>query len=144
MTDVSRSWLAARWVAIVFLLWNLVGIAAFVMQWTADLDELAKTDPYQARTFAEMPAWTWAAYAIAVIAGTLSAVLLVLRRTGAVALSALEVVAVIVQFSYTFGMTDLLSVKGPADTVPLPAAIILIAILQLFYARWMAGKGLLG
>lgn len=139
----TNSWLASRWTAALFLLWNLVGLAAFATQWTMDLAALAKTDPYQAKTFAEMPAWAWAAYAIAVTAGTLGAIALLLRRKWAVLLSGIEVIAVIVQFGYTFGMTDLMAVKSAAETVPLPAAIIVIAILQFFYARWMAGKGLL-
>jgi len=143
MTDTSQNWLAARWVAVLFLLWNFAGIGAFVMQWTMDLAELAKTDPYQAHTFAQMPGWAWGTYAIAVVAGTLSALCLVLRRKWAIALAAVEVIAVLVQFGYTFFGTDLMAVKSAAETVPFPAVIILLAILQFFYARWLAGKGLL-
>lgn len=143
MANGAQSWLAARWVAVLFLLWNFIGIGAFVMQWTMDLTELAKTDPYQAQTFAQMPGWAWAAYAIAVAAGTLSALLLVLRHKAAVLLAGVEVIAVLVQFGYTFFGTDLMTQKSAAETVPLPAAIIIIAILQFFYARWLAGKGVL-
>ena len=143
MTDTSKSWLTARWIAVLFLLWNFAGIAAFAMQWTMDLTELAKTDPYQAKTFAEMPRWAWVAYAIAVAAGTLGALCLVLRSKWAVLLSGVEVIAVLVQFGYTFFGTDLLAHKTLGETVPLPAAIILIAILQFFYARWLAAKGVL-
>ena len=143
MSNDTQSWMAARWVAVLFLLWNFIGIGAFVMQWTMDLNELAKTDPYQAKTFAEMPIWVWATYGVAVAAGTLGALCLVLRRKWALILSGLEVIAVLVQFGYTFFGTDLMAHKGLAETAPLPAAIILIAILQFFYARWLAGKGLL-
>lgn len=61
-------------IALVLLLWNLIGVAAFVMQYTADLEALAKSDPYTARIFAGMPGWAWAAYVVAVGAGTLGAV----------------------------------------------------------------------
>jgi hypothetical protein len=40
---------APMWPAIIFLLWTLMGVAAFVMQSSADLETLAKADPYQAR-----------------------------------------------------------------------------------------------
>ncbi|MBO9581108.1 MAG: sugar transporter [Sphingobium sp.] len=143
MSNGSQSWLTARWVAALFLLWNVVGVSAFVMQWSMDLTELAKTDPYQARTFAEMPNWAWATYAVAVMAGTLGALCLLLRRRLAVLLSAIEVIAVLIQFGYTFFGTDLMAHKGLSETAPLPAAIILIAILQFFYARWLAGKDIL-
>ena len=62
-------------IGIVLLLWNMMGVGAFIMQYTADLGQLAKTDPYTARTFAAMPAWLWAIYAVAVGAGTLGAML---------------------------------------------------------------------
>jgi hypothetical protein len=143
MSNGAQSWLSARWVAVLFLLWNFIGIGAFVMQWNLDLTALAKTDPYQAKTFAEMPGWAWATYAVAVVAGTLSGICLVLRRWAAVILAGIEVIAVIIQFGYTFFGTDLLSHKSMAETVPLPAAIIIIAILQFFYARWLAAKGVL-
>jgi hypothetical protein len=143
MIDTSKSWLTARWVAVLFLLWNFAGIGAFAMQWSLDLTELAKTDPYQAKTFAEMPSWAWATYAVAVASGTLSGLCLVLRRKWAVVLAGIEVIAVLIQFGYTFFGTDLMQHKSLAETVPLPAAIILIAILQLFYARWLAARGAL-
>jgi hypothetical protein len=143
MSDTSKNWLTARWVAVLFLLWNFAGIGAFVMQWTLDLVELAKTDPYQAKTFAEMPSWAWATYAIAVASGTLSGLCLVLRRRAAVILAGIEVIAVLVQFSYTFFGTDLMQHKSLAETVPLPAAIILIAILQFFYSRWLVSNAVL-
>ena len=54
-------------IAVILLLWNLMGVAAFVMQYGADLGELAKTDPDTARAFAQMPGWAWAVYAVAVL-----------------------------------------------------------------------------
>lgn len=143
MADERAAAMTGRWIGVLFLIWNFIGIGAFAMQWTMDLDALAKTDPYQAKTFAEMPAWAWGAYGVAVAAGTLGALCLVLRRRWAVILSGVEVIAVLVQFGYTFLGTDLMAQKGPAETVPLPAAIIAIAIMQFFYARWIAGKGVL-
>ncbi|MBO9671772.1 MAG: sugar transporter, partial [Sphingobium sp.] len=79
-----------------------------------------------------MPGWAWGAYAIAVVAGLLSAMCLVLRNKWAVALSAVEVIAVLIQFGYTFFGTDLMQHKSAAETVPFPAVIILIAIAQFF------------
>lgn len=143
MSNGAQSWLSARWVAVLFLLWNFAGVGAFVMQWNLDLTALARTDPYQAKTFAEMPGWAWATYAVAVVAGTLSGICLVLRHKAAVILAGIEVISVIIQFSYTFFGTDLLAHKSLTETVPLPAAIIIIAILQFFYARWLVSKAVL-
>ena len=143
MRPQTNHWAAGRWVAALFFLWSLAGLAAFVMQWTMDLAELARADPYQAEAFRNMPAWVWTAYAIAVVAAVLGALLLLLRRKGAVVFSAVELVAVIVQFGYTLGATDLVEKKGLGAAASFPLVIFLLALLQLLYARWMASKGLL-
>ncbi|MBV2147870.1 sugar transporter [Sphingobium sp. AS12] len=129
-------------IAIILLLWNLMGLAAFAMQYTADLTELAKTDPTTAQAFAAMPPWVWIAYAIAVGAGTLGAIALLMKKAAAASLFLISVIAVIVQFGYTFLGTDLLAVKG-AVVIAFPAFIVVIAIVQLLYARNLVGKGVL-
>ncbi|MBG6119678.1 MULTISPECIES: sugar transporter [unclassified Sphingobium] len=129
-------------IAIVLLLWNLMGLAAFAMQYTADLTELAKSDPVTAQAFAAMPAWVWIAYAIAVGAGTLGAILLLMKKAAAASLFLLSLIAVVVQFGYTFLGTDLLALKGPS-VIAFPAFIVVMAIIQLLYARNLVGKGVL-
>jgi len=131
-----------RWPALLFLLWNLLGCAMFALQSTQDLDALARTDPLQAQIWRAMPIWAWIAYLVAVLAGALGAVALLLRSRLAILLSLLCVVAVLVQFSYTFLMTDLLALRGAA-TLILPGIIILIAIAQLLYARSLGARGAL-
>lgn len=123
-------------IGIILALWNLMGVAAFVMQYGADLDQLAKTDPDTARAFAAMPQWAWVVYAIAVGAGTLGAIALLMRKALAASLLLLSMMAVIVQFGYTFLATDLLHVKGGTAAI-FPAVIFLIAVGQWLYARSM-------
>ncbi|MDI1296772.1 MAG: sugar transporter [bacterium] len=129
-------------IAIVLLLWNLIGIAAFFIQYTADLAELAKTDPTTAQAFATMPGWAWLVYAVAVGAGTLGAIALLLRKALAASLFLLSLIAVLIQFGYTFLGTNLLAIKGASAAI-FPAFIILIAIGQLLHTRAMVAKGVL-
>lgn len=133
---------APIWPAILFLLWNLMGIAAFTMQSTMNLAELAKTDPVQARIWAAMPTWAWICYGVGVTAGTLSAIALLLRHKVAIWLQMVAIVTIIGQFSYTFLGTDLLSLKGYGTTI-FPLVIFVLAIIQFVYARSMGAKGLL-
>lgn len=129
-------------IAIGLLIWNLIGVVAFAMQYSADLGALAKSDPYTAQIFAEMPGWAWAAYAVAVGAGTIGALLLLLRKAAAVVPFALSVIAIVVQFAYSFFGTDLLGVKGASATV-FPAVILAIAVGQLLYAQRMSVRRVL-
>lgn len=130
-------------IAILLLLWNLMGLAAFTMQYNADLDMLAKTDPTTARAFAAMPGWAWAVYGVAVGAGMLGAIALLLKKAAAASLFLLSLIAVLIQFGYTFFGTDLIAVKGLAAAAAFPAFIILIAIIQFIYARSLVTRGVL-
>lgn len=130
-------------VGIILLLWNLMGVMAFVLQYGMDLDELARTDPVTARAFGAMPAWLWIDYGVAVAAGTAGAVTLLMRRAIAVPLFLVSLIAVLIQFGHTLGMTDLVAQKGLMVAAGFPAFVILVAIVQLVYARSMAKKGML-
>ncbi len=130
-------------IGIILLLWNLMGIFAFVMQYSMDLDVLAQTDPLTAQVFAAMPGWLWVVYAIAVGAGTIGAILLLARKALAAALFLLSLLCVLVQFGYTFLGTDLIAIKGFLVATAFPAFIILMAIVQLLYARHLIGKSIL-
>lgn len=129
-------------IAIILLLWNLMGVAAFVMQYGADLTELAKTDPTTAQAFATMPDWLWLVYAVAVGSGTIGALLLLLRKAAAASLFLVSLIAVLMQFAYTVLGTDLIALKGATAAI-FPAVIILIAIVQLLYARSLVARGAL-
>ena len=129
-------------VTVLLLLWALIGDAAYLGQVTADAAELAKTDPTTAAAFAAMPTWVWAAYAIAVWVGTAGAIALILRRKLAVPLYAISLVAVLVQFGWTFLASSVLADKGPSAAA-FPLVIIAIGIFALWYARKKSADGTL-
>lgn len=129
-------------IALGLLIWNLIGVAAFIMQYTADLGAMARSDPYTARIFAQMPVWAWVAYGVAVGTGTLGATMMLMRKALAVPLFGLSVIGVVAQFGYSFLGTDMLAVKGASTTI-FPAVILAIAVGQLFYAQRLSAKDVL-
>ncbi|WP_336972623.1 sugar transporter [Sphingobium aromaticiconvertens] len=129
-------------VGIAALLWNLMGDASFVAQYSMDTAELAKTDPYTARIFAQMPTWAWAAFAVSVVTGTLGSILLLMRRAAAVALYLISLIAIIMTFGHSFFGTDMLAIKGWTATL-FPALIFVLGIAQFLYARAQVTKGVL-
>ena len=130
-------------IAIAILLWNLMGIASFVMQYLMDLNALAKTDPGGAKIFAAMPAWLWLDYGIAVLAGFSGALFLLLRKRAAVPLFLLSLIAVVVQFGYVFAATPIIAIKGVVVATAFPILIFVIAIVQWRYATAQRAKGVL-
>ncbi|MFC0684669.1 sugar transporter [Novosphingobium clariflavum] len=135
---MRRFWIIASGI----LLWNLLGDAAYFMQASTDLDELARTDPVAAQAFMQMPAWAWGAYAIAVWSGTLGALLLLMRRGSAWAFFALSLAGVIVQFGWSFLDFGMLGAKGPAAAI-FPLMILVIAAASVAYARRKRADGTL-
>ncbi len=139
MTDalaVPRTfWVAA----FILLLWNLMGDFAYVSQASRSMP----MDAYTAAQFDAMPSWVWGAYAIAVWVGTAGTIALLLRRKLAIALYAVSLIAVIVQFGYTLGMTDLIVVKGWVEAGGFPLVIVLIGIFELWWARRCSAQGYL-
>lgn len=123
----------ALWVAILFLVWNLIGVVALVSQATMDLDTLAKTDAYQAHQFATMPGWAWGAYAVAIFGGLLGSLALFVRSRLAVIFYLFSLGGIIVQFGRTFLATDMIAMRG-WGTAAFPAFILLLALLQLWFA----------
>ncbi|WP_298399366.1 sugar transporter [Sphingobium sp.] len=130
-------------IAILFLLWNCMGLASFIMQYLMDLNELAKTDPGGAKIFAAMPEWLWLDYAVAVLAGLGGALFLLLRKRAAVPLFLLSLIAVVVQFGYVFIATDIIAIKGVVVATAFPILIFVIAIIQWRYATTQRAKGVL-
>ncbi|RYD59864.1 MAG: hypothetical protein EOP60_01080 [Sphingomonadales bacterium] len=119
----------------VLILWGLAGCASFYahVQYGPALDPNA-TD-WDRAYFAALPAWFNWDYAVAVGAGLLGSVALLARSRWAGLLYIFSLIAVLIQFGYVFFATDLLAHKGAAMTVPFPAFIIAMAILQI----WLAG-----
>ncbi|MDX3899799.1 MAG: sugar transporter [Sphingobium sp.] len=129
-------------VAILALLWNLMGVASFVAQYRMVTPDLARTDPAMARIYAQMPFWVWGAFAISVLAGTAGSLLLLFRQAVAVPVYALSLIAIVLLFGQNFLATDLLAAQGWTAAL-FPAAIFLLAVAQFLYARRLTIKGVL-
>jgi hypothetical protein len=134
-----------RWVMIasmVLLIWNLIGIGAFAAQWTMVSNALDTLPAEQQAMWRAMPGWAWAAYAIAVGAGALGAIGLVMKKGWAVPLFAISLIAVIIQFFNAFVLQDGIATVG-AGAVVFPLFIVVVGIVQLVLARrWRASRWL--
>lgn len=123
-----------RIIAVVLLLWGLMGCLAAWSQLGMSAADIAALPEPDRSIWAGMPGWAKATYAGAVAAGLAGAIALLLRRALARPLFLASLVLVVVQFAYTFLGTDLLALKGAAATVPFPLFIIAMAVFQLWYA----------
>ena len=135
MSEPERS-KAPKWfmiVAAVLLVWNLVGVMAYIMQVTMSPEVIAALPEAQRQLYENTPAWATAAFAIAVNGGALGCVLLLLKRNLAGLFLQLSLAGVLVQMFHSFFMSNSFEVFGPGGMV-MPVMVIVIAI----YLVWLA------
>jgi hypothetical protein len=127
-------------VAAVALLWEAMGCYAYLTQVSMDSAALARLPAEQREIWAAMPCWAVGAYAVAVWAGLLGAVGLLLRRSWAKLAFAASLAGVVVQFGWTFLATNILATMG-ASAALFPAFIAIVAALLLWFSSVAAKRG---
>lgn len=134
----------AFWIiAAVALVWNLIGLFTYYTMVSASPETLAQAyTPEQFAVLDATPAWAWAANAVAVTAGVVGSILLLLRMSLAVPLFIISLVALIVQDVYVFGMSDSMAVFGTQPLI-IQGIVFLIALFLVGYARTQRIRGVL-
>ena len=127
---------APKWfmiVAVVLLVWNLLGVMAYIMQVMMSPETLAALPQEQRQLYENTPAWATAAFAVAVNFGALGCVLLLLRKNLAGLFLQLSLTGVLVQMFHSFFMSKSFEVFGPGGLV-MPVMVIVIAIYLVVLA----------
>lgn len=127
-------------VAIVALLWNLLGCFAFVSDLMLTPADVAQLSPEQQALYAARPAWTVAATAAAVFGGALGCIGLILRKRWALPLFVVSLIGVVVQDIGLFALADGASLAGPV-ALALQGVVLLVAIALVLLARKAIGRG---
>lgn len=128
-------------IGILALLWNISGVMMYLAQ-AYMTDEVLKTLPEADQAwYNNVPAWVTAAFAIAVFAGTLACIGMLLRKAWSVKLFILSFIAVIVQQVYTFFIQDFVELSG--QRMYMPIIIVVIAGFLMWYSKGLKEKGLL-
>lgn len=125
---------AHAWIAGAALLWNLIGLSAFVMQLLMTPEQVAALSPGDRAVHEATPSWLMVAFGLAVVAGVLGSVGLLLRRRWAVPCFAVSLAALVVQVAGAYLVTPLWQASGIGGAI-MPAVLLVIAVLLLRYAR---------
>ncbi len=130
-------------VAIISLIWNLMGVMAYIAQVNMGPEAMAAIPEAEHELYENVPAWVTGAFAIAVFGGTLGCVLLLLRKSLAIPLLIVSVLAVVVQMSHSFFMTNFIAIKGIAGLI-MPMMIIIIGLFLVWFARTSKSRNWIG
>jgi len=121
-------------------LWSLIGCAACYMQLGISEADLAKVPAAQQAIWRMMPLWAAIAYAVAVGFGLAGSLSLLVRKAWAQSLFVVSLIAVVLQFGWTFLATPILTTVG-LSSIPFPAFIIIVAALLVWFSGLAAKKG---
>ncbi|GGD10546.1 hypothetical protein [Aquisalinus flavus] len=124
-------------VAVLALLWNLLGLLAFggTIMILNSADVMAALPPEQQAIYADYPGWALAAFAVAVFGGLLGSIFLLMKSGLARILFIISLVALLVSDYYTFAVARMQEVSG-SGTFIMPALVLLITLFLI----WLSGK----
>ncbi|MDF1661344.1 MAG: hypothetical protein P1V97_06210 [Planctomycetota bacterium] len=119
--------------SILAILWNLMGVLAFVAQQTMPIEELTKV-PAEQELFKSYPLWATIGFGFGVFGGFLGSITLLLRKSIAVPLLVASLAGVLVQQSFMYFFSDTLKVMGPSSAI-MPTVVLVIAIALIPFAK---------
>ena len=132
-TDTPPKWFMI--VSTIGLLWNLLGVAAYLAQVTMSPEAMAALPADQRDIYASTPAWANGAFAIAVWAGAGGSLALLLKKSVATPLLVASLLGVLIQMFHSFFLSNSFEVFGPGGLI-MPAMVLIIAC----YLLWLSTR----
>ncbi len=121
------------------LIWNLMGVANFIMQVTMTPEVLAALPEAERVLYESSPTWANIAFAVAVFGGSLGCLLLLLRKQLATAFLVTSLAGVIVQMIHSV-LSDAFEVYGPGGMI-MPIMVIAVGALLIWLSISAIKKG---
>lgn len=127
-------------VSIIALLWNLMGVSAYLADAFTTIEQLEQMTQEQRELFEGRPAWVTAAFAIAVFAGALGSIALLIRKKWAKPVLIVSLIAALAQFVYNTFMTNTIEIMG-VQAVIFPILILGFGLYLIFFSKQGITKG---
>lgn len=141
MTTTPKPNTAFWIIAVLALLWNIIGVYMWLYEYFLMTDEIRDSlPPEQVEIMANAPAWNMYLYGLAVITGLLASLLLLMRKKSAVGVFMLSLIAVLALQLYWMFAMDIVEKMGPSSLI-MPLIVIAIAIFEYFYSKGAVKNG---
>lgn len=140
MTQATKPTTGFWIIGVLSLLWNLSGVAAYLMQVTMTPETLQQLPAGQRSMYESVPLWATSAFAIAVWGSTLGSVLLLMKKQLARRVFMVSLAAILVQQFHAFVIANAIGVLGASSAI-LPACIPLVGIFLVWYSTMARDKG---
>ena len=141
MTDTTKTPIWFWIIAVVAVLWNLMGLSAFYSDMTITPERLAAMTEGQRGLYETQPLWAKIAFGGAVILGFLGSLGLLLRKPWAKIVLTLSLAFVLAQMAHSF-MTDAYAIMGSGSLV-MGIVVLVFALFLVWFAGFARAKGLM-
>lgn len=131
----SRAPIWFRMVAVLAVLWNLIGVWSYLGHVGA-VPPMQPPTPEQQALAATVPAWVTGAFAIAVFSALVASLLMLLSKAWARPLFLLSLVCIVVQMGWVLFVSNAPQMEGTAAYV---MPLVVTGIAALLY--WVANMG---
>lgn len=124
-------------VAIAALIWNLLGVFAYLgqMYLMSNSEMLAELSVDEQNLYKNTPIWATIGFTLAVWGGALGSLLLMLKKKAAKPVLIVSLAGIIVQMYHSFFISNNFEVYGPGAAV-MPVMIIIFGIVLV----WLSDK----
>ncbi|MCO7222946.1 hypothetical protein [Pleionea sp. CnH1-48] len=127
-------------ISVIALLWNLAGVAAFVVQMSMTPEQMAALPEAHQELYRVMPAWVTIAFAVAVFGGAIGSLLLLLKKSLAKMILIASLAGVLAQMTYNFFLSNTFEVMGK-QAMTMPIVVIIIALALVGFSHMSTNKG---
>lgn len=121
------------------LLWNLMGVNAFIQQMSISAETLEAMSTEESDLYSSIPIWAKIAFAIGVFGGVLGSLGLLLRKKWAKLLLLLSLLGIAIHMTYNVFISTALEVYG-SGALYIPIVLIVFAIFILWFAKYSIKK----
>ncbi len=140
MTSTNKPKAGFWIIAVLALIWNLMGVLAYLAQAFMTEEAKALLPEAERALYDNVPAWATAAFAIAVFGGILASLALIFRKKLAKPLFLISLAGILVQMIYNFFISGAMDVYGPGGMI-MPAMIVMIGVFLYMYSKNIITKG---
>lgn len=142
MTESNQLIKWHKLISILAVVWNLLGVSAYLMHAYMTDEAIALLPENEQALYTNIPAWYTAAFAIAVFAGALGSILLLIKKKLATPILILSLIAIFIQMYYNFFVGKSMEVYGPGSVV-MPVFVVIVGIFLVWCAKKLQKEGLL-
>ena len=132
MTSTNKPKTAFWIIAVIALIWNLMGVMAYLGQAYMTDETKALLPEAEKALYDNVPIWVTAAFAIAVFGGVLASITLLMRKQIAKTLFLVSLIGMLVQMVYNFFISGAIDDYGPAEIIMSTMVIVIGVYLYLF------------